>query len=50
MKRHALHASKLAFTHPSSGHRLEFLTALPDDMLQAIELLYSADWFKEAEV
>ncbi len=50
MKRHALHASELAFTHPSSGHRMEFLTALPDDMRQAIELLFTADWFKEAEV
>jgi len=50
MKRHALHASELAFTHPSSERRMEFLTALPDDMMQTIELLYTADWFKEAEV
>ena len=50
MNRQALHASMLAFTHPSRGDRLRFLTSLPDDMLQAIEMLYTADWFKEAEV
>jgi 23S rRNA pseudouridine1911/1915/1917 synthase len=50
MERHALHASSLAFTHPRRGRRLEFRSALPDDMLETLEVLYTADRFKEAEV
>jgi 23S rRNA pseudouridine1911/1915/1917 synthase len=32
LTRQALHAAMLAFTHPESGERLQFETALPDDM------------------
>ncbi len=49
MKRHALHASELAFEHPTTGNRIEFKTALPDDMQQVLEILYLVDWFKEAK-
>ncbi|MFH1754363.1 MAG: RluA family pseudouridine synthase [Candidatus Latescibacterota bacterium] len=48
LRRHALHASTLAFEHPTSGDWMEFRTALPDDMLRVLELLYLEDWFKEA--
>lgn len=32
MKRPALHAEKLAFTHPRTGERCEFESPIPDDM------------------
>ncbi len=48
MKRHALHASKLAFDHPKVKRMIEFTTALPDDMRKVLELLYLEDWLKEA--
>jgi 23S rRNA pseudouridine1911/1915/1917 synthase len=48
MRRHALHASTLAFEHPTTGDWIEFNTALPGDMLRVLELLYHEDWFKEA--
>jgi 23S rRNA pseudouridine1911/1915/1917 synthase len=48
MRRHALHASTLAFEHPITGDWIEFNTALPADMLRVLELLYLEDWFKEA--
>lgn len=43
VRRQALHASTLSFAHPISGVKLEFRTALPDDMRQALELLYRED-------
>jgi len=48
MRRHALHASTLAFEHPTTGDWIEFNTALPEDMMRVLELLYLEDWFKEA--
>ncbi len=38
--RQALHASRICFTHPVSGRRVEFRTALPEDMRSALEVLY----------
>lgn len=35
--RHALHAKKLAFTHPKTQKRLEFDSEIPDDMATIIE-------------
>ncbi len=37
--RHALHAYKLSFCHPTTDERLSFVTDLPDDMKNLIELL-----------
>ena len=34
--RHFLHAEKLAFTHPESGERVEFSSALPPDLAQLL--------------
>jgi 23S rRNA pseudouridine1911/1915/1917 synthase len=48
MRRHALHASTLAFEHPTTGDWIEFNTALPADMVRVLELLYLEDWYKEA--
>jgi 23S rRNA pseudouridine1911/1915/1917 synthase len=48
MRRHALHASTLAFEHPTTGDWIEFNSALPADMLRVLELLYQEDWYKEA--
>ncbi len=36
MSRHALHAEKLAFTHPGTGKQVEFNSPVPDDMLAII--------------
>ncbi len=38
-RRQALHAEKLAFTHPVDGRSLEFTAPVPADMMQLIELL-----------
>ncbi len=38
LKRQALHASFLAFKHPTMGQVLEFSTQLPADMLESIEI------------
>ncbi|MFY3383959.1 RluA family pseudouridine synthase [Paracidovorax sp. MALMAid1276] len=38
MRRQALHAYRLAFTHPFSGEALEFHSPLPDDMRQGLAL------------
>jgi 23S rRNA pseudouridine1911/1915/1917 synthase len=38
LQRQALHAFRLAFTHPMTGKELEFHAPLPDDMLQALAL------------
>ncbi|KAB2806814.1 RluA family pseudouridine synthase [Phaeocystidibacter luteus] len=35
--RHALHAKRLAFDHPTSGERLEFNSEIPEDMQTVIE-------------
>ncbi len=45
--RHALHASELSFTHPGTGERMKFTTALPADMRLALEVLYREDRAKE---
>ena len=37
IQRQALHARQLRFTHPTSGTRMEFEAALPDDMTALIE-------------
>jgi len=39
MKRQALHASGLGFTHPESGEWVEFESPMPEDMRAALELL-----------
>jgi len=43
MRRQALHASVLSFTHPVSGRELTFRAALPADMREVLEILYSED-------
>jgi 23S rRNA pseudouridine1911/1915/1917 synthase len=48
--RHALHASRLSFTHPVTQSRLAFSTALPADMRLALETLYREDRTKEVAV
>jgi 23S rRNA pseudouridine1911/1915/1917 synthase len=47
MRRHALHASVLSFTHPETAARMTFTTALPADMRLALEVLYREDRAKE---
>ena len=37
LPRHFLHAHRLAFAHPATGEPLELNSALPDDLLAAIE-------------
>ena len=37
MQRQALHAAKLAFTHPVTGHALDFRAPLPTDFSDAID-------------
>src|SRR5207342_321203 len=37
LERQFLHAHRLAFSHPSSGERLEFASELPDDLAAALE-------------
>lgn len=39
MRRQALHAAELEFTHPDTGERLRFTSALPEDFSRALELL-----------
>jgi 23S rRNA pseudouridine1911/1915/1917 synthase len=39
--RQALHAHRLAFTHPASGAALSFTAPLPDDMAAALRILRS---------
>jgi 23S rRNA pseudouridine1911/1915/1917 synthase len=43
MPRHALHATRLSFTHPELETRMTFTSALPADMRAAMELLYRED-------
>jgi len=40
--RQALHAWKLGFVHPVSQERLRFEAALPEDMLELMEVLRSS--------
>lgn len=40
--RQALHAHRLGFDHPASGERLDFESALPDDMAEIVRLLRAA--------
>ena len=46
MPRQALNASRLCFIHPVTGERLDFRTALPEDMRMVLESLHVED--KEA--
>ncbi|HEU0061109.1 MAG TPA: RluA family pseudouridine synthase [Hyphomicrobiaceae bacterium] len=39
LQRQALHAAELAFEHPVSGKRLQFTSALPDDMAELVSAL-----------
>ncbi len=39
IKRQALHAQYISFTHPRSGRKAEFSAPLPSDMLQALKML-----------
>jgi 23S rRNA pseudouridine1911/1915/1917 synthase len=39
LRRQALHAHRLQIAHPTTGERLEFVAAMPDDMSAAIEIL-----------
>ena len=39
LERPALHAARLAFTHPASGERLAFEAPLPADLLAVLERL-----------
>lgn len=47
MPRHALHASRLSFTHPELQTRVTFTTALPPDMRATVEFLYREDRARE---
>ncbi len=38
-RRQALHAARLAFTHPASGDAVELEVAAPDDFVQLVEVL-----------
>lgn len=40
--RQALHAARLGFTHPATGHHVEFTAGVPDDMEQLLRLLRGA--------
>ncbi|WP_462137160.1 RluA family pseudouridine synthase [Candidatus Mycalebacterium sp.] len=39
LRRQALHAARIAFTHPASGEEVRFSAPLPEDMAAAAELL-----------
>jgi len=43
MPRQALHAAVLAFTHPTTGEPVRFISPLPDDMRNLIERVFEAD-------
>ena len=47
MPRHALHASQLSFFHPELDARMTFVTALAQDMRDALELLHRQDRARE---
>ena len=39
LERPFLHAARLAFTHPTDGRRMEFTSALPDDLQRVLDEL-----------
>jgi 23S rRNA pseudouridine1911/1915/1917 synthase len=41
LERPALHAARLAFTHPATGKRVAFVAPLPADILATLERLRS---------
>ena len=43
MPRQALHATRLSFAHPISGHRMSFKVAIPDDMRRVLETLHKME-------
>ena len=43
IKRHALHAKSLGFTHPVTGKRVEFSAKIPEDMVSVIDFLRRRD-------
>ncbi len=43
LKRQALHALKLGFTHPISGEWVEYTSALPNDIVSVIDALKNAE-------
>ncbi|MCQ2354664.1 MAG: RluA family pseudouridine synthase [Clostridia bacterium] len=45
--RHALHAARLEFNHPASGHRLVMSASLPDDMVKVCETLFEDGKFTD---
>jgi 23S rRNA pseudouridine1911/1915/1917 synthase len=47
LPRHALHATRLSFTHPELDTRMTFTSALPGDMRSAMELLHREDRTRE---
>ncbi len=50
LPRHALHASTLSLTHPVTGRRMTFATALPVDMRAALELIHRKDRIREVSL
>jgi 23S rRNA pseudouridine1911/1915/1917 synthase len=43
LERPFLHASRLAFTHPADGRRVEFTSALPEDLQRVLEELSAVE-------
>jgi len=41
MNRQALHAQRLEFTHPRTGERVQFVSPIPQDMMEVLEWLRS---------
>jgi 23S rRNA pseudouridine1911/1915/1917 synthase len=41
MNRQALHAHRLGFNHPRTGERVQFVSPIPQDMKEVLELLRS---------
>lgn len=51
-KRYLLHAYRITFVHPKTGKEVEITAPLPEDFLQALELLgmaHSSEFFDEKE-
>jgi 23S rRNA pseudouridine1911/1915/1917 synthase len=42
LARPALHSARLAFTHPGTGERVTFTSALPDDIARTLAALREA--------
>jgi 23S rRNA pseudouridine1911/1915/1917 synthase len=42
LERPALHAARLAFTHPATGERREFAAPLPPDLVDVVDRLRAA--------